>query len=46
MALGLDPRFDLTHAYCLLNGIAGVDRARAWIGSSAWARFVVNDVDG
>src|SRR5580658_7513587 len=25
MALGLDPRFDLTHAYFLINGIAGVD---------------------
>jgi purine nucleoside permease len=44
MALGLDPRFDLTHAYWLLNGIAGVDPARASIGSAAWASFVVNDV--
>jgi purine nucleoside permease len=44
MALGLDPRFDLTHAYWLLNGIAGVDPASASIGSAAWASFVVNDV--
>lgn len=44
MALGLDPRFDLTHAYLLINGIAGVDPADASIGSAAWARFVVNDV--
>ena len=27
MALGLDPRFDLTHAYFLINGIAGVEPA-------------------
>ncbi len=43
MALGLDPRFDLTHAYFLINGIAGVDPADASIGSAAWARFVVGD---
>jgi purine nucleoside permease len=44
MALGLDPRFDLTHAYILINGIAGVDPQIASIGSAAWANFVVNDV--
>jgi purine nucleoside permease len=44
MALGLDPRFDLTHAYFLINGIAGVDPQTASIGSAAWANFVVNDV--
>jgi purine nucleoside permease len=44
MALGLDPRFDLTHAYLLINGIAGVDPEDASIGSAAWARFVVGDV--
>ena len=44
MALGLDPRFDLTHAYWLINGIAGVDPADGTIGTAAWARFVVNDV--
>ena len=44
MALGLDPRFDLSHAYFLINGIAGVDPADASIGSAAWARFVVGDV--
>ena len=43
MALGLDSRFDLTHAYLLINGIAGVDPADASIGSAAWARFVVGD---
>lgn len=45
MALGLDPRFDLTHAYILINGIAGVDPHIASIGSAAWARYVVGDVD-
>ena len=44
MALGLDPRFDLTHAYILINGIAGVDPKDASIGSAAWARYVVGDV--
>ncbi len=44
MALGLDPRFDLTHAYILINGIAGVDPAVASIGSAAWASYVVGDV--
>ena len=44
MALGLDPRFDLTHAYVLINGIAGVDPAVASIGSAAWASYVIGDV--
>ncbi len=44
MALGLDPRFDLTHAYFLVAGIAGVDPRDASIGSAAWASFVINDV--
>ena len=44
MALGLDPRFDLTRAYWLVNGIAGVDPNDASIGSAAWARYVVGDV--
>ncbi|HEY4356391.1 MAG TPA: purine nucleoside permease [Acidobacteriaceae bacterium] len=44
MALGLDPRFDLTHAYFLINGIAGVDPRAASMGSAAWAEYVVGDV--
>ncbi len=44
MSLGLDPRFDLTHAYILINGIAGVDPHVASVGSAAWAQFVVGDV--
>jgi purine nucleoside permease len=42
MALGLDPRFDLTHAYWLVAGIAGIDPADASLGSAAWAEWVVD----
>jgi purine nucleoside permease len=44
MALGLDPRFDLSHAYILINGIAGVNPNVASMGSAAWANYVVGDV--
>ncbi|HUB19830.1 MAG TPA: purine nucleoside permease [Acidobacteriaceae bacterium] len=44
MALGLDPRFDLTHAYWLLAGIAGVDPRVASVGSAAWAKWIVTDI--
>jgi purine nucleoside permease len=42
MALGLDPRFDLSKAYWVVAGIAGVDPADASIGSAAWAEWVVD----
>lgn len=42
MALGLDPRFDFSHAYWLVAGIAGVDPAAASIGSAAWAEYLVD----
>ncbi len=42
MALGLDPRFDLTHAYWLIAGIAGASPDRASLGSAVWARHVVD----
>jgi purine nucleoside permease len=42
MALGLDPRFDLTQSYWLINGIAGVNPEVATEGSAAWARFVID----
>ncbi|HEX7728811.1 MAG TPA: purine nucleoside permease [Terracidiphilus sp.] len=42
MALGLDPRFDLRHAYWILAGIGGVNPAVASIGSAAWATHVVD----
>lgn len=42
MALGLDPRFDLSHAYWLIAGIAGGSPERTSLGSAAWARWVVD----
>lgn len=42
MALGLDPRFDLSKAYWIVAGIAGVDPEDASIGSAAWANFVLD----
>jgi len=42
MALGLDPRFDLTHAYWLVAGIAGGDPADVSLGSAVWAHWVVD----
>lgn len=44
MALGLDPRFDFSHTYFLVAGIAGVDPKDASISSAAWASFVINDI--
>jgi len=42
MALGMDPRFDLTRAYWVVAGIAGVNPEAATIGSAAWAEWVVD----
>ena len=42
MALGLDPRFDLTQAYWLVAGISGGDPADTSIGSAVWARHAVD----
>ncbi len=42
MALGLDPRFDLSRAYWLVAGIAGGSPDRISLGSAAWARWVVD----
>jgi purine nucleoside permease len=42
MALGLDPRFDLTHTYFLIAGIAGIDPAVGSIGSAVWADTIVD----
>jgi purine nucleoside permease len=42
MELGMDPRFDLSHAYWLVAGIAGVDPEDASIGSAAWAEYLVD----
>jgi purine nucleoside permease len=42
MALGLDPRFDLSKAYWLVAGIAGADPAKASLGSAVWTDYVVD----
>ncbi len=42
MALGLDPRFDLSQAYWLIAGIAGIDPEDASIGSAAWSAYLVD----
>jgi purine nucleoside permease len=42
VALGTDPRFDLTHAYWIVAGTAGVDPNVASAGSAAWAKWVVD----
>ena len=51
MALGLDPRFDLSHAYWIVAGIAGGSPERVSLASAAWARWVVDgdlsfEIDG
>lgn len=51
MALGLDPRFDLRHAYWVVAGIAGGTPERVSLGSAVWARWVVDgdlgyEIDG
>jgi purine nucleoside permease len=42
MALGMDPRFDLSRAYWVVAGIAGADPADMSLGSAAWAEWVVD----
>ncbi len=51
MALGMDPRFDLSKAYWLVAGIAGINPQRGSLGSAAWAEWVVDgdlarEIDG
>jgi purine nucleoside permease len=41
-ALGCDHRFDLTKAYWIVAGVAGVDPNDASLGSAAWAEYVVD----
>lgn len=42
MAVGLDQRIDVSRAYWLIAGIAGIDPHNASIGSAAWARWLVD----
>jgi purine nucleoside permease len=41
-ALANDPRFDFTHAYCMLAGIAGIDPNVGPVASAAWASYVID----
>lgn len=41
-ALILSDQFDLSKAYWIVSGIAGVDPAVASVGSAAWVRYVVD----
>lgn len=41
-AIVLDPRLDVSHAYWVVAGIAGVDPRAGSIGSAAWAQWVVD----
>jgi purine nucleoside permease len=42
MALGMDGRFDLSKAYWVIAGIAGVDPNAASVGSAAWAEWLID----
>ena len=42
MALGVDDRFDLSKAYWLIVGIAGIDPEDAPVGSAVWSEYLVD----
>jgi purine nucleoside permease len=42
MALGLDPRFDLSKAYWIVAGIGGGDPADVSLGSAVWTDHVID----
>jgi purine nucleoside permease len=42
MALGTDPRFDLSKAYWVVAGIGGGDPADVSLGSAVWAKHVLD----
>jgi purine nucleoside permease len=42
MALGLDPRLDLTHAYFLVAGIGGMDPNAGSLASAVWSDWIVD----
>jgi purine nucleoside permease len=42
MAVGLDPRFDFSHAYWLVAGIAGGCPDRVSLGSALWAGWILD----
>lgn len=42
MALGMDPRFDLTHAYFVVAGIGGIDPNMGSLASAVWSEWIVD----
>lgn len=42
MALGLDPRFDLTSAYILISGVCGIDPAHGSLASVILPEYIVD----
>lgn len=42
LAVGMDDRLDLSKAYWLVAGIAGIDPEDASVGSAAWARYLID----
>src|SRR6266851_5520041 len=42
MALGLDSRFDLTHAYFLVAGIGGIDPQIGSLATAVWSDYIVD----
>ncbi|MGF1483325.1 MAG: purine nucleoside permease [Opitutales bacterium] len=42
MALGMDPRFDLSNAYWVVAGIAGADPNDMTLGAAAWAEWLID----
>ncbi|MCC9135650.1 purine nucleoside permease [Pontibacter silvestris] len=42
MALGMDPRFDLSQAYWMVTAISGIDPEDGTIGSAVWAEWLVD----
>lgn len=42
MALGMDPRFDLSKAYWMVAGIAGIDPQHGSVGSAVWSEWLVD----
>ena len=42
MALGMDPRFDLSKSYWLVAGIAGFDPEDASVGSASWSEYQID----
>ena len=51
MALGLDPRFDLSQSYWVIAGVAGGDPEDTTLASAVWAKHIVDgdllyEIDG